>query len=163
MPKHPRRTVRVVLFANEEHGLEGAREYAKAHAAEMSAHVVATEADFGADSVYAVQWLGDPAAKERFVDLARLLAPLGVERQDDKGHAGADVTPLQELGVPVLELRQDGSRYFDYHHTSNDTLDKIDPVVLARAAAAFATAAWGAAEMDGDFGRVPEDARKSHW
>jgi len=163
MPKHPRRTVRVVLFANEEHGLEGAKAYAKAHAAEVGSHVVATEADFGADSVYAVRWLGDPAARERFVDLARLLAPLGVERQDDAGSGGADVTPLQELGVPVLDLRQDGTRYFDLHHTSNDTLDKVDPVVLARATAAFATAAWAAAEMDGDFGRVPEDARKSHW
>jgi Zn-dependent M28 family amino/carboxypeptidase len=162
MPKHPRRTVRVVLFANEERGLDGATAYAKAHAAEASAHVAATEADLGADSVYAIRWIGDPAARERFVELAGLLAPLGVEREDGEGHAGADVTPLQELGVPVLDLRQDASRYFDYHHTPNDTLDKIDPGVLARAAAAYATATWGAAEMDGDLGRVPEEARKPH-
>jgi carboxypeptidase Q len=159
-PQHPRRTVRVVLFANEEHGLEGAKEYARSHAAEIASHVVATEADFGADSVYAVRWRGDPAARERFADLAGLLAPLGVARQDDRGEAGADVSPLMALGVPVLDLRQDGTRYFDVHHTANDTLDKIDPGVLAQAAAAFATAAWGAAEMDGDFGRVPEDARR---
>ncbi|HEX3345340.1 MAG TPA: M20/M25/M40 family metallo-hydrolase, partial [Polyangiaceae bacterium] len=74
LPRKPRRTVRVVLFANEEHGLQGAREYARVHAAEAGAHVVAFEADLGADEVYAVRWLGDPAARERFVDLARLLA-----------------------------------------------------------------------------------------
>jgi hypothetical protein len=162
-PQKPRRTVRVVLFANEEHGLEGAREYARAHAAEIGSHVVATEADFGADTVYAVRWRGDPAARDRFVDLARTLAPLGVERQDEDGHAGADVSPLMELGVPVLDLKQDGTRYFDLHHTANDTVDKIDPGVLAQAAAAFATAVWAAAEMDGDFGRIPEGMRKSRF
>jgi hypothetical protein len=159
-PQKPRRTVRVVLFANEEHGLNGAREYARAHAAEVPAHVVATEADLGADAVYAVRWRGDPAARERFVDLARMLAPLGVERQDETGHGGADVSPLLELGVPILDLRQDATRYFDLHHTANDTVDKIDPGVLAQATAAFATAVWAAAEMDGDFGRVPEGMRK---
>jgi len=163
LPQHPRRTVRVVLFANEEHGLEGATTYAKVHASEAAAHVVATEADFGGDAVYAVQWKGDPAAHERFVALARALAPLGIERDDAEGGAGADVTPLLELGVPVLELKQDGSRYFDIHHTANDTLDKIDPPTLARAAAAFATAAWTAAEMEGDFGRIPEGQRKARW
>ena len=163
LAQHPRRTVRIVLFANEEHGLEGAKTYAKLHAGEAAAHVVATEADFGADAVYAVQWKGDPAARDRFVALARALAPLGIERDDAEGGAGADVTPLLELGVPVLELRQDGSRYFDLHHTANDTLDKIDPPTLARAAAAFATAAWSAAEMAGDFGRIPEGQRKARW
>jgi carboxypeptidase Q len=65
--------------------------------------------------------------------------------------------------VPVLELHQDGTRYFDYHHTANDTVDKIDPPTLAQAAAAFATAAWAAADMEGDFGRVPEAGRKNVW
>ncbi len=163
LPQRPRRTVRVVLFANEEHGLEGAKTYAKVHAGEAAKHVVATEADLGGDAVYAVQWKGDPAAHERFVALARALAPLGVERDDAEGGAGADVTPLMELGVPVLELKQDASRYFDIHHTANDTLDKIDPPTLARAAAAFATAVWTAAEMEGDFGRIPEGQRKARW
>jgi Zn-dependent M28 family amino/carboxypeptidase len=160
LPQKPRRTVRIVLFANEEHGLDGAKEYARLHAAEAVAHVMAVEADFGADSVYAVRWLGDPSTRERFVDLARLLAPLGIERQDDTAGPGADVTPLQALGVPVLDLRQDATRYFDLHHSANDTVDKIDPGLLAQASAAFATAAWAAAEMDGDFGRIPEGLRK---
>jgi hypothetical protein len=163
LPQHPRRTVRVVLFANEEHGLEGATTYAKVHASEAAAHVLATEADSGGDAAYAVQWKGDPAARERFVALARALAPLGIERDDAEGHAGADVTPLLELGVPVLQLSQDSSRYFDVHHTANDTLDKIDPPTLARVAAAFATAVWTAAEMEGDFGRIPEGQRKARW
>jgi hypothetical protein len=160
-PQRPRRTVRVVLFANEEHGLDGAREYARAHSAEVPLHVAATEADFGPDAVYAVRWQGDPTARPRFADVARLLAPLGVEEQDGPAHGGADVGPLKEQGVPVLELRQDGTRYFDIHHTANDTLDKIDPGVLAQAAAAFATAVWAVAEMDGDLGRVPEAMRKT--
>ncbi|HEY8038154.1 MAG TPA: M20/M25/M40 family metallo-hydrolase [Polyangiaceae bacterium] len=163
LPGKPRRTLRVVLFANEEHGLQGAKEYARVHAAEAAAHVAATEADFGGDAVYAVRWLGDPSSRERFVALARSLAPLGVERQDEAGHGGADITPLQELGVPLLDLRQDGTRYFDYHHTANDTVDKIDPPTLAQAAAAFATAAWAVADMEGDLGRVPEGQRKEHW
>ncbi len=160
---HPRRTVRVVLFANEEHGLEGAKTYASKHAGEAGSIVVATEADSGGDAVYKVRWRGDPATHDRFEALARALAPLGVERDDTEGGPGADVTPLLGLGVPILELRQDASRYFDYHHTANDTLDKIDPPTLARAAAAFATAVWTAAEMDGDFGRVPEGQRKTRW
>lgn len=163
MPEKPRRTVRVVLFANEEHGLEGARGYAKAHAAEAGSIVVATEADFGADAVYAVRFRGDPAARDRFVTLAHALAPLGVAREDQPGFGGADVSPLQALGVPILDLRQDGTRYFDFHHTANDTVDKIDPPTLALAAAAFATAAREAADMDGDFGRIPEDQRKSRF
>jgi Zn-dependent M28 family amino/carboxypeptidase len=163
LPQHPRRTVRVVLFANEEHGLEGAKGYAAKHASEASSHVVATEADLGSDAVFAIHWLGDPATHDRFVALARALAPLGVERDDSLGGAGADVTPLQQLGVPVLELSQDASRYFDFHHTANDTLDKIDPPTLARAVAAYATAVWSAAEMDGDFGRIPEAQRKPRW
>jgi hypothetical protein len=65
--------------------------------------------------------------------------------------------------VPILELKQDATRYFDLHHSANDTVDKIDPGVLAQAAAAFATAAWAAAEMDGDFGRIPEALRKERF
>lgn len=163
MPEKPRRTVRVVLFANEEHGLEGARGYAKVHGAEAGSIVVATEADFGADPVYAVRFRGDPGARDRFVSLARALAPLGVAREDEPGFGGADVSPLQALGVPILDLRQDGTRYFDFHHTANDTIDKIDPPTLALAAAAFATAVSEAADMEGDFGRIPEDQRKSRF
>jgi len=162
-PRRPRRTVRVVLFANEEHGLEGAKGYAQQHAAEMGAHVVATEADMGSDPVFAVTWKGDPATRDRFVSLARSLATLGIERNDDGRGAGADVTPLLALGVPILELHQDASRYFDFHHTANDTLDKIDPPSLEQAAAAFATAVWVAADMEGDFGRVPKADRKNPW
>lgn len=159
----PRRTLRVVLFANEEHGLEGAREYARVHSPEAGKHVVAMEADFGADAVYAVRYKGDPAARDRFAAFARTLAPIGVERQDAKAGGGADLQPLVTLGVPVVDLLQDGSRYFDVHHTANDVVDRIDPPTLARAAAAFATAAWAAAEMDGDFGRLPDADRAEHW
>jgi Iap family predicted aminopeptidase len=152
-PRRPRRTLRVVLFANEEHGQDGALAYKRAHAGEAAAHAVAMEADLGADAVYAVRLLGD--ARERFAAVAGLLAPLGVERSDEPAYAATDVEPLRELGVPVLDLRQDATRYFDYHHSANDTPDKIDAPTLAQAAAAYATAAWAAADMAGDFGRAP--------
>jgi Zn-dependent M28 family amino/carboxypeptidase len=160
LPQHPRRSIRVVLFADEEFGLIGARSYAQAHASEASSLVAATEADFGADAVYAVRWVGDPSKRDRFVEVARALAPLGVERDDTPGDDGTDVSQLRDLGVPILDLRQDGTRYFDYHHTANDTPDKIDPPTLAQAAAAFATAAWAAAEAEGDLGRLPPRDRK---
>jgi Zn-dependent M28 family amino/carboxypeptidase len=160
LPQHPRRSIRVVLFADEEFGLIGARSYAQAHASEAPSLVAATEADFGADAVYAVRWLGDPSKHDRFVEVARALGPLGVERDDSPGDAGTDVSQLRDLGVPILDLRQDGTRYFDYHHTANDTPDKIDPPTLAQAAAAFATATWAAAEVEGDLGRLPPRDRK---
>ncbi len=160
LPKHPRRSVRVVLFADEEHGLFGARAYAQAHASEAGSIVAATEADFGGDSVYAVRWVGDPSRRDAFSALARAVAPLGVAREDGPGFGGADVGRLRELGVPILDPRQDGTRYFDFHHTANDTVDKIDPPSLAQAAAAYATLVLVAADMDGDLGRVPEKERK---
>jgi hypothetical protein len=156
----PRRTVRIVLFANEEHGGAGAIGYRKAHEAEAPRHVAALEADFGGDRVYAARFLGAPEGRDRFLAVARLLAPLGVETPDEEGGSGADIAPLREIGIPSIELRQDGTHYFDWHHTANDTLDKIDPAQIAQAAAAFATFVLATANMDGDFGRVPEPKRK---
>jgi hypothetical protein len=91
--------------------------------------------------------------------LAAALAPLGVAADDEPALGGADVRPLRALGVPVVDLKQDMTRYFDVHHTADDTLAQIDSEGLAQASSAFATVAWIAATMAGDFGRVPPPDR----
>jgi carboxypeptidase Q len=160
--QHPRRTVRVVLFANEENGLAGAKAYAKAHEAEAGKHVLALESDFGAGRVYETRFLGGPAERARFLAVAALVKPLGVEVSEGDAEGGADLLPLQELGVPLMDLRQDGTLYFDYHHTANDTVEHIQKADIDQVAAAYAAAAYAAADAPGDFGRVPADKRESH-
>jgi carboxypeptidase Q len=160
LPRHPRRTVRVVLFANEEHGRAGAKEYARAHSAEADKMIVAMEADMGTDRAYSVRYLGSEEGKGRFLGVAYAATVLGVATGFDDAESGADVALLRALGVPILEIRQDATRYFDVHHSANDTLDKIDRDALASVAATYATVAYQTSEMDGDFGRVPDDKRK---
>ena len=142
----PSRTVRVVLFAAEENSLSGGTEYARAHTTEAAKLIAAFEADFGTTRVVRSQLLGDPAARDPFAHVASLLAPLGVLPLEDKGYGGADVTPLFALGVPLVDLQQDSGRYFDTHHTANDTFGRIDADALSQAAAVFATTAWGIAK-----------------
>lgn len=161
LPRKPKRTVRVVLFANEENGLAGAKAYATEHAAELSMHVAAMEADFGGAPAYEIRSLGLPESPASL--LARLVGPLGVARSREEAEGGADVSPLRAAGVPVIDLRQDGTRYFDVHHTANDTLDKVSRAELDRAVAAYALVVWGAADLAGDLGRIPEAKRAARW
>jgi hypothetical protein len=158
----PRRTVRVVLFANEENGLAGAKAYAKTHEAELAKHVLAAEADFGDGRVYEARLLTDPEHAGALADLEPLLAPLGAVSSKEGAEGGADVSPLRAAGVPVFDLRQDGTRYFDVHHSENDVLEKIVKADLDQAAAAFAAATYALADRAGDFGRVPEPKRERH-
>ncbi|WP_213996712.1 M20/M25/M40 family metallo-hydrolase [Arsukibacterium sp.] len=126
----PERTIRVVLFGNEEGGLIGARAYAARHAAALKNHVFASESDFGAGRV----WRFDTGFGEQALafgsDLQQQLKHLGIEAGTNTASGGPDVSVLKALGVPVASLQQDGTDYFDYHHTPNDTLDKIDPAAL---------------------------------
>jgi carboxypeptidase Q len=155
LPKKPRRTIRVVLFANEEHGLSGARAYAAVHATALPQHVIAGESDFGSGKVWAIASRVDPARLPAIGIMADLLKPLEVEQGNNEANGGADLIPLRDARVPVVALSQDGTHYFDLHHTANDTLDKIDPKDLDQNVAAWATVAYVAAEMPGDFGRGP--------
>jgi Zn-dependent M28 family amino/carboxypeptidase len=159
LPTRPRRTVRVVLFAAEENSLAGGKQYAKVHAAELGAHVAGLEADFGTGKVVHVKLKGAPEARSRFAPVAQMLGPLGVTAPDEVAWGGADLSPLHALGVPVVDLAQEPVRYFDAHHSANDTFARIDPATLSQATAAFATATWGLAEMSGDLGRIPEADR----
>jgi Zn-dependent M28 family amino/carboxypeptidase len=160
LPRHPRRTVRVVLFANEENGLAGADAYAEAHRRELDHHVVAMEAALGAGRVYETRYLGAESSFPLFQRVADAVEPLGVSRAPGEAEGGADLSPLCALGVPVVDLQQDATLYFDVHHTANDTLERVNKDEIDQAAAAFAAAAFAEADAAGDFGRVPEDARK---
>ncbi len=126
----PERTVRVVLFGNEEGGLVGARAYAAKHTATLKKHVFASESDFGAGRIWRLDTSFGPQSQQFAKTLQQKLAPFGVEMGTNTASGGPDVSILKAQGVPVVSLQQDGTDYFDFHHTPNDTLDKIDPAAL---------------------------------
>ncbi|HWE25787.1 MAG TPA: M20/M25/M40 family metallo-hydrolase, partial [Myxococcales bacterium] len=146
LPQHPRRTVRVVLFMNEENGLAGAKAYAQAHASEAERHVAALESDAGAGRPISIGLHAGEGAQAFLVPWLEPLEPLGVA--DFGGEAGgADIGPLGAYRVPFVGVQQDVSHYFDYHHSAADTLDKVRPTELAQTAAAVAWVAYALAEM----------------
>ena len=151
LPRAPRRTIRVVLFGAEETGVRGGAAYANAHAGEIANHIIASESDFGAGPVWAVQTRFGSGADVYKRALHAALRPLSISLQDGEAQGGADVRALRDAGVPVFGLRQDGRDYFDVHHTADDTLDKVDRAGLRQNVAAWAVAAYLAAEMDWDF------------
>jgi carboxypeptidase Q len=153
--ERPRRTVRCVLFANEEFGLSGAIGYAEAHRAELEHHVLAMEADFGAGGAYEVSYLAGPAAAQPMAELSAFLSPLGVGGAVAGDRHGSDLWPLRSAQIPMVEVEQDATTYFDYHHTADDTFDKIDPPTLAQATAVFATFAYAVSRSAQELGRAP--------
>ena len=154
LERKPARTVRVVLFANEEFGLSGAREYARLVGDETARHVIAAEADLGAGAVWRIQSKVAPEAVPAVDAIREALKPLALEAGSNEGRGGSDLGPLRALGVPILEISQDATNYFDVHHTTNDTLAQIDAKTLNQVVAAYAVAAYMAASKTGDFGRV---------
>jgi carboxypeptidase Q len=159
----PRRTIRVVLWTNEENGLRGANAYAKDHAAELGKHVFALEADSGGFQPISigVQMKANTkpeivdAVKGRLVEVARLAQAVGL-RDVKVGFSGADVGQLVEGGVVAGGLHTDWRTYFDYHHTDADTLDKVDPAVLANGVAASAVIAYVLADMPDRLDAAPD-------
>jgi carboxypeptidase Q len=150
----PRRTLRVVLFANEEFGLSGAEAYAKAHAPELPRHVLALESDLGSGRVWRLESRVALESMGWIRELGRLVFPIGAGPGTNQGEGGADLQPLMRAGVPTLTLMQDATVYFDFHHTANDTLDKANARDLDYNVAAWSAVAYAAAELPGDFGRV---------
>jgi Zn-dependent M28 family amino/carboxypeptidase len=154
LERKPARTVRVVLFANEEFGLSGATEYARLVGDEAARHVIAAEADLGAGAVWRIQSLVAPAAVPAVDAIREALKPLGLEAGGNDARGGSDLGPLRALGVPILDLSQDATNYFDVHHTVNDTLAQVDAKTLNQVVAAYAVSAYMAASKNGDFGRL---------
>ena len=139
----PRRTIRVVLFTNEENGLRGGLAYHAAHGQEK--HVAAIEADSGAGAPRGFGVTGSPEQVAQLQSYAQLFQALGAS-QLTLGGGGADISPLTRDGVLSLGLHPDTSQYFDLHHSQADTFDKIDPDNIARNAAAMALMAFVLAE-----------------
>ena len=153
LPQRPDRTIRVIAFANEEMGLWGGKAYAEKHAADVGNFQLGTESDFGSGPVWRMSASVKPEARDAIGQIAKVLAPIGVA-YDAKlpGGGGSDLSQMHGKGMAALSLTQDGTDYFDWHHTSNDTLDKIDPQQLAQNIAVYAAFSYMAAQADGDFG-----------
>jgi carboxypeptidase Q len=143
----PRRTVRVVLFTNEENGGRGGIAYRDQHRAELSKHVMMLESDGGVFRPLGFGFSGSDRARETVKAIASLLAGIGAN-QVSTGGGGADIGPsLQEGHIPGMSLDVDGSKYFLIHHTQADTIDKIDPVEMAKCAATVAVMAYVVADL----------------
>jgi carboxypeptidase Q len=142
----PRRTVRAVGWTNEENGLRGGNAYRDAHRGELDRHVLAIETDAG---VFAPRGFGFQGSDSAFA-LVQAIGPL-LERTGataiTRGGGGADIGPIMREGVPGMGLNVDGTRYFWYHHSDADTIDKIDPRELALCVATLAVMAYVVADM----------------
>jgi carboxypeptidase Q len=143
----PRRTVRVVLWTNEENGGRGGLAYRDQHRAELARHVLMLESDGGVFRPQGFGFTGSDAARETVRAIATLLSGIAAD-QISPGGGGADIGPsMQEAHVPGMSLDVDGSKYFLIHHTPADTVDKIDPVEMAKCAAAVAVMAYVVADL----------------
>jgi len=140
----PRRTIRVVGWTNEENGLRGGTQYAEDHTDER--HVLAIESDGGVFSPVGFGFTGSDRAFEIVSEIGRFLQRIDAGSVT-RGGGGADIGPLMRNGVPGMGLEVDGSRYFWYHHSDADTLDKLDPDEMARCVAAMAVMAYVAADL----------------
>lgn len=141
----PRRTIRIVWFGAEEPGGLGGRAYFAAHHGRDNV-VLVGESDFGADRVWRVQPTFAPGNAPLSQRVAALLAPLGIVTDTGPADAGEDLGPWARAGVAAVDLNQDGTRYFDYHHTPDDTLDKIDRAQLRQNVAAWTALLAAAAD-----------------
>jgi carboxypeptidase Q len=142
----PRRTVRVVLWTNEENGLRGAQAYRDRYKDELAHHVVMLESDGGVFKAIGFGFSGSETARAQVTEIAQLLTGIGAHRIGPSG-GGADIEPsVQAANIPAMSLEVEGN-YFLIHHTQADTVDKIEPADMSRAAAAIAVMAYVIADM----------------
>ncbi len=151
----PKRTIRVVLWTNEENGLRGGNAYRDAHLDALDDHVLAIESDAGVFAPRGFGFTGSNAAFDLVRRVGRLLEPIGAS-SITRGGGGADIGPIMERGVPGMGLQVDGTRYFWYHHSEADTLDKLDPIEMAHCVAAMAIMAYVVADLPEP---LPREAR----
>ena len=153
--RKPHRTLRVVLFANEEFGTQGAKAYAAAHAGEAARHALVLEADSGSG----VPWkLEGAVAGADWPEVVQLAQGLGLEPGANARHGGTDVGEMVKLGAPEIIVVQDGSKYFDVHHTRADTVEALDRAGMIQATGVFARIAHRASERKEIFGRTAPPA-----
>jgi carboxypeptidase Q len=143
----PKRTIRVVLFTNEENGGAGGNGYRDAHKGELEKHVLALESDSGVFKPRGFGFTGSEGARKTLTEIASLLKALGADTIGPQG-GGADIGPsVTAAKIPSASLEVEGSRYFLLHHTPADTVDKLDPKDLADNAAAIAFLAFVVADL----------------
>lgn len=151
----PARTIRLVHWGAEEVGLLGAKAYAEKHKDEIAKHMIGSESDFGAQRIYRINSNVSDEGQQVVDTMLRVLAPLGVGRglvgSAFQGSGGPDLSPLHPLGLPRVSLAQDGTDYFDLHHTPDDTFDKIEDAALRQNVAAYAVFLWIAANVETEF------------
>ena len=143
----PRRTIRVVLWTNEENGMRGAKEYAKRHGDDLKNHVLAIESDSGVFNPTGYGFLGSGKGMETIQAVGKLLDPIKAG-EIKKGCRGADVLKLITGGVPVMHLEVDREKYFWFHHTDADTTDKLNPAEFNRCVASMAIMAFTVADLE---------------
>ena len=143
----PKRTIRCVMWTNEENGGKGNKGYRDMHMDEMDKHVLAIESDGGVFSPKGFGFSGNDSARKIVEEIHALMKPIGANTISEGGRA-ADVAPLNDEGVPVMSLNVDGSKYFWYHHTNADTFDKVDFNEFNRCIAAMAIMAYVVADLD---------------
>jgi len=141
----PRRTIRVVGWTNEENGGRGGQAYRDAHRAELAKHVLAIESDGGVFRPTGFGFSGPDQARPVLAEIVSLLGRIGADSLRPNG-GGADIGPIMQEGVPGMSHNVDGSKYFWYHHTEADNVDKLDPREVAMNVAAMAVMAYVVAE-----------------
>jgi carboxypeptidase Q len=143
----PRRTVRLVLWTNEENGTRGAAAYAERYASAATNHVFALEADSGVFEPARFGFSGSLAARNMIRDITSLLTPLNLA-ETISGGGGADIDPIAQAGrAPTMAYMGDPTRYFTIHHTAADTVERVAPEEVSKGAAAIAVVTYVIAEM----------------
>jgi carboxypeptidase Q len=145
---HPKRTIRVIAWMDEENGGHGHDTYAKDYVSDLANHVAAIESDLGSDHPLGFSVKASPAALPWLAPVQPVLLAIGANLMQLTTYSpGADIAPLAQAGIPTLGIIQDGRNYFHYHHTAADTLDKVDPQMLNENAAAMVVMGYAIAEM----------------
>jgi len=152
LKERPRRSIRVILFGAEEIGLVGAKAYVERHKDDMDRHLLGAEVDTGTGRAAELTSGVGPNSVPLAREMHKLIAPLGVGWSDANNAKGqSDMGLLGRVGMPALNFRQKPRGYFMYHHTPNDTFDKIIPEDLRVLTATYATMFYLAAELDVNF------------
>ena len=143
----PKRTIRCVLWTNEENGGRGSEAYRNMYLDQLEKHVLAIESDGGVFAPQGFGFTGSAEAKKIVQEISKLLEPIAANKITDGGRA-ADVSPLNDEGVPVMSLQVDDTKYFWYHHTNADTFDKIDLNEFNRCIAAMSVMVYVVADLE---------------
>lgn len=151
LEQRPRRTIRVVLFAAEEIGLYGGKQYALNRKDSMDNHIIGSESDFGAGKVWALSSKVSQNSVHVVDAMMALMSPLNVVRSSRPAGGGPDFGPMVRQGMPSIGLMQDGTKYFDLHHTPDDTFDKVSKEEMSQNMAAWSVFTYMAAEWPGRF------------